>query len=77
MCVESCIIADGIILGASCIEHISSNMSSCEEGPLGDRKSKIETILFNINLFIFPVGVVRAFDEAWELDRRYSVNYFR
>ena len=31
-------IVDGIIIGASCIEHVVDNMKYCEEGPLDDRE---------------------------------------
>ena len=31
---------DAVIIGASCVEHISANISYCEEGPLDDRKSE-------------------------------------
>ena len=69
---------DAVIIGASCVEHISANMSYCEEGPLDDRKSESSRILECVVICCnCPIGVVRAFDEAWELDKQYSVNYFR
>ena len=32
-------LADGIILGASKMDHLVANLSACEEGPLDERKS--------------------------------------
>ena len=51
-------------------------MGACEEGPLDQRKP----LIFTITLRFIPyynTGVVKAFDEAWQLDRVYCASYFR
>ena len=67
---------DAIILGASCIDHLTANMDACKEGPLDQRESVVlECVL--VDTVCTHVGVVAAFDEAWKLDRGNCALYYR
>ena len=50
---------DGIVLGASCIEQVTSNLSSCEEGPLDDRKSTSTTCIY-VPSFAHCICLIRS-----------------
>lgn len=42
-----CMFVDGVVLGASCMEHIIANVDACEEGPLDPSKIEISIALVN------------------------------
>ena len=71
----SCVAADGIILGGSKLNHLVVNMDACEEGPLDERKFIVDQL--GQNRYKFIAGVVKAFDEAWFMDKAHCPKYFR
>ena len=58
-----------------------ANLDACEEGPLDERKCQL--VWDRSSCTNLPVssanhtGVVRAFDEAWELDKANCPKYNR
>ena len=61
------------------MNHLVSNMKACEEGPLDERKIYLIVLLnkCGFSLFISSPGVVKAFDEAWLLDKGNCAKYYR
>ena len=68
---------DAIIIGASKMEHLVSNLEACEEGPLDKRMSLVPMYQFVTVFVCVYVGVVEAFDKAWMLDKGNCPKYYR